>query len=82
MTQLDLLVETRMPERGTQCYELLMAMQRGARLTVAKALIEHGVYALSQRMGDLRDDYGWPIRSRFVGKFKEYWLETRGEGRY
>ena len=79
MTQLDLIAPCRVPERGTQCYELLMAMQRGARLTVAKALTEHGVYALSQRCGELRDEYGWPIQSRFVGKFKEYWLETRSE---
>ena len=48
MTQLDLIAPCRVPERGTQCYELLMAMQRGARLTVAKAITEHGVYALSQ----------------------------------
>jgi len=81
MTQLDLIVETRVPVRGTQLYELLMAMKQGSRLTVAKALTRHGVYALSQRMGDLRDDYGWPIKSRFVGKFKEYWLETSSEGR-
>lgn len=79
--QLDLIPICRIPERGTQCYELLRAMQSGARLTVAKALTQHGVYALSQRMGDLRDDYGWPIKSRFVGKFKEYWLETSSEGR-
>lgn len=74
MTQLDLVPECKVPERGTQCYELLMAMMQGARLTVAKALTEHGVYALSQRVGDLRREYGWPIKSRFAGKFKEYWL--------
>lgn len=79
MTQLDLIVECRLPERGTQAYELLMALQRGARLTVGKALMEHGVYALSQRMGELRREYGWPIQSRFVGKVKEYWLAPRRE---
>lgn len=73
--QLDLIAPCRIPERGTQCYELLMAMKRGVRLTVAKALNEYGVYALSQRCGNLRDEYGWPIKSRFVGKYKEYWLE-------
>ena len=62
------------PQRGTQAYELLMAMQFGVRLTVAKALTEYGVYALSQRMGELRRQ-GWPIQSRFVGRVKEYWLD-------
>lgn len=78
MTQLDLLAAPcRVPDRETQHYRLLSAMQRGERLTVAKALMEYGVYALSQRMGDLRREYGWPIQSRFVGKVKEYWLEAR-----
>lgn len=72
--QLELIAPCRLPERGTQCYELLMAMKAGVRLTVAKALNEYGVYALSQRCGQLRDEFGWPIQSRFVGKFKEYWL--------
>ena len=66
---------TSVPEKGTQCYELLMAMQFGVRLTGAKALNEYGVYALSQRMGDLRRQ-GWPIQSKFVGKVKEYWLDV------
>lgn len=79
MTQLPLITETRIPDRGTQCYELLMALQQGVHLTVAKALMEHGVYALSQRMGDLRREYGWPIKSRFAGKCKEYWLETSSQ---
>lgn len=74
MTQIDLLPVCKVPERGTQCYELLMALQQGAKLTVAKALTEHGVYALSQRMGDLRRE-GWPIRSQYAGKYKVYWLE-------
>lgn len=80
MTQLDLLAPCRVPERGTQCYELLMAMQCGVRLTVAKALNEYGVYALSQRVGELRRVYGWPIESRFVGRVKEYWFETSSQG--
>lgn len=80
MTQLDLIAECRVPQRGTQCYELLDALKRGVRLTVAKALREHACYALSQRMGDLRMKYGWPIKSRFIeaaggAQVKEYWLE-------
>jgi hypothetical protein len=64
--QLDLLPICRIPERGSQCYELLMAMHSGARLTVKVALERHGVYALSQRCGELRRKYGWPVVSRMV----------------
>lgn len=80
MTQLELIAECKVPERGTQCYELLSAMQQGARLTVKVALERHGVYALSQRIGELRRRYGWPIQSRTVEvaprtHVSEYWLE-------
>lgn len=71
--QLDIPL-TRIPPRDSQCYTLLMAFQRGERLTVATALFTYKIYALSQRCGDLRDEYFWPIQSRFVGKYKEYWL--------
>jgi hypothetical protein len=79
MTQLDLLAPCRVPERGTQCYELLMAMRQGERLTVAVALSKYGVYALSQRVGDLKRKYGWPVKSRMVetnggAHISEYWL--------
>ncbi len=80
MTQLDLLASCRVPPRGTQNYDLLMAMQAGERLTVAKALTEHGVYALSQRVGELKR-MGWPIQSKAlkVGPktyVAEYWLDA------
>jgi hypothetical protein len=79
VTQLELIAECRLPERGTQCYELLMAMRQGVRLTVAKALTQYGVYALSQRVGELKRKYGWPIKSRMVNvgsaTVAEYWLE-------
>lgn len=70
----------RIPPKGSQCYELLMAMQQGARLTVKLALERHGVYALSQRIGELKREYGWPIRSRTIevgprSHVSEYWLE-------
>jgi hypothetical protein len=79
MTQMELIAPCRVPPKGTQCYELLMALQMGVRLTVAKALTAHACYALSQRMGDLRNEYGWPIQSRFIetnggARVKEYWL--------
>jgi hypothetical protein len=45
-------------------------------------MMHHSVYALSQRMGELKRKYGWPIRSRMVDlghtHVAEYWLETRG----
>lgn len=79
MTQLDLLSPVRVPPRGSQCYELLRAYQRGERLTVLTALQKYGVYALSQRNGDLRMKYGWPIKSTTIetnggAKISEYWL--------
>lgn len=82
--QLDLLPEQRIPPRGSQCYELLMAMLNGARLTVKVALEQHHVYALSQRVGDLRRKYGWPVRSQIIEigprtHVAEYWIETRGQ---
>ena len=44
-----------------QLRTLLEALQRGERLTVADALVRYGVYALSQRIGELRDR-GWPVQ--------------------
>lgn len=79
MTQLDLLPEERIPLRGSQCYELLMALQQGARLTVKLAMQHYGVYALSQRVGELKRKYGWPVKSKLVevgprSHVAEYWL--------
>ena len=67
MTQADLLFEApcRVPDQGTQAYEILKYLQSGRTLTVAKAMSELSVYALSQRCGELRR-MGWPIRSRMV----------------
>lgn len=70
---------TRVPPADSQCYRLLVAMQNGVRLTVAKALDEYRVYALSQRVGDLKRKYGWPIQSRTIttasgAHISEYWL--------
>lgn len=79
MTQLDLLeARTKIPPQDSQCYRILLMLQAGARLTVGTALKELGVYALSQRCGELRRKYGWPIQSRTVeaggAKVSEYWL--------
>lgn len=64
MTQLDLLEpRTKVPEHGSQCYELLMALQAGERLTTMEAFARFGITTISQRMGELRRKYGWPIKS-------------------
>jgi hypothetical protein len=66
------------PAPNTQQATLLAALQRGERLTVGVALQQYGVYALSQRMGDLRR-MNWPVQSQMVtvgsGKrIAEYWM--------
>jgi hypothetical protein len=83
MTQADLCFDApvKIPPKGTQNHELLMAMQRGEKLTVARALNGFGVYALSQRMGELRR-MGWPVRSRMIetqggARVAEYWMEVQ-----
>lgn len=37
----------------------------GGTLTVAEALTQYGIYALSQRCGDLRSE-GYPLDSRMI----------------
>jgi hypothetical protein len=49
----------------TQCETLLAAFRRGESLTVAEALSRYGVYALSQRVGELIAA-GHPIDSETV----------------
>jgi hypothetical protein len=48
----------------TQLEILAAALDRGEHLTVAVALERYGVYALSQRMGELGKWY--PVESRTV----------------
>lgn len=66
--QLDLIC--RVPKQGTDCYELLCALQRGERLTELQATLRYHITAASQRLGDLRRKFGWPVQSR--------WIETEG----
>ena len=68
------------PPAQSQAYALLQAFQRGERLTVLSAIEKYGVYALSQRCGELRKA-GWPIQSRTITtgtnkRVSEYWLEV------
>lgn len=74
MTQLDL-IECRVPKEGTQHWTLLMAFKRGETLTVGDALIKYRIYALSQRVGELKD-MGWPIESERVdgANYHRYWM--------
>lgn len=70
--------EVKVPEQGTQAYTLLRAFKRGERLTVKTALDQYGVYALSQRVGELKR-MGWPIESATVttgsgAKVSCYWM--------
>ena len=78
MNQLDLIAPCRVPERGTQCYELLMAMQQGVRLTIWNAMTVYNCGALHQRVKELRDA-GWPILRREItenGKrVAEFWMD-------
>ena len=76
--QLDIDFTVRVPAPDTQCGALLRAFQRGEKLTVAEALSRYGVYALSQRCGELKRA-GWPVRSRMVevasgARVAEYWM--------
>lgn len=49
----------------TQLEALRKHFDSGATLTVAQALTNFGIYALSQRCGDLRSD-GYPVESRMI----------------
>lgn len=62
----------------TQLEQLAAAFDSGERLTVAVALDKYGIYALSQRCGELARKWGYPVESKFVtvpsGKIvKEYY---------
>ena len=49
----------------TQLETLAEAFDRGERLTVAESLGKYGIYALSQRCGDLWRS-GYPVESRTI----------------
>ena len=81
MTQLELVPPCRVPDPDTQTYRILLYLQRGGKLTVAKAFSELGCFALSQRIGELKRNYGWPIQSKAlkVGPktyVAEYWMDA------
>lgn len=49
----------------TQLETLRQHFDNGGTLTVAQALTDFGIYALSQRCGDLRDA-GYPVAARMI----------------
>lgn len=65
MTQTELQLEPlcKVPAKGSQCWELLMALKAGDRLTTLEAFERFRITTISQRMGELRRKYGWPIQS-------------------
>ena len=66
MTQLQL-EGCKLPPRDTQCWTLLQALAlKGEKLTVLTALQKYGVYALSQRAGELERTYNWPIKREWL----------------
>ena len=65
MTQLPLIAECRVPDRGTVSYEILMALKAGEKLTPLVALEKFRCLSLSQRVGELKRA-GWPIHSEMV----------------
>lgn len=66
----------------TQNETLLAALHRGERLTVKLALDRYGVYALSQRIGEIRKANR--VESRMVrtlsgARVAEYWIPQQPE---
>ena len=56
-------LQATIPTQGSQCYELLTSMFDGKKFTVLTALDDLGIYALSQRCGELKNKYHWPIKA-------------------
>jgi len=68
MNQLAIEFESRPRYPNTsqrQLWDLLEALRRWEKLTVLVALQKYQCYALSQRMGELRN-LGWPVRSKMI----------------
>ena len=77
MTQAELAF-CKVPAQGTQHHKLLLAFQRGIRVTIWNAMTEYGIGALHQRVKELRD-MGWPVQRAMVAKngkqIAEFWME-------
>ena len=63
-TQLQMFTEPKTPT-GPQHRAILNYLRAGNSLTVGEALEKLGIYALSQRCGDLRK-MGYPIKSELI----------------
>lgn len=53
-------------ESMSQLEILANAFDRGEHLTVASALSLYGIYALSQRCGELSREWGYPVESKTI----------------
>ena len=54
------------PAECKQLRALLAALMKGEKLTVLTALDKYGIYALSQRCGELSRTYGWPLKKEWL----------------
>lgn len=63
----------------TQCEALMEAFDRGESLTVGEALQRYGVYALSQRAGELVRS-GYPVTIRSVKTPTGKWVSEYSRG--
>ena len=66
-----------------QCVVLLAGLVAGNRYTVASAISSLGIYALSQRCGDLRR-LGWQVKDEWRetaagARIKEYFIPRQGD---
>lgn len=64
----------------TQLDTLKRAFDRGEKLTVLRALTRYGVYALSQRCGNLIDD-GYPLEKGWLVQASGKRVRTYRKGR-
>lgn len=61
----------------TQHETLLAAFRRGERLTVGEAMLKYGVYALSQRCGEMPEVQSEWVKTPSGKRVKRYYIEQR-----
>lgn len=64
----------------SQCEILMDAFDRGESLTVLTALQRYGVYALSQRAGELVSKHHYPVTIRSVRTDTGKWISEYSRG--
>ncbi len=63
-----------------QCELLMDAFDKGEVLTVLTALQRYGIYALSQRAGELISKHGYPVTIRSVKTPTGKWISEYSRG--